>query len=103
MVNALPGRVMNYPEDARNVIAAEDILDKVLEIALNRSLDFIASLVLSLKPTVVRKEMLELALKRGCMEFLRKVWVGNHNLQEGVHVKKRATKSVIWEFLNRSA
>ena len=54
MVNALPGRVMNYPEDARNVIAAEDILDKVLEIALNRSLDSIAALVLSLKPTVVR-------------------------------------------------
>ena len=89
MVNALPGRVMNYPEDARNVIAAEDILDKVLEIALNRGLDSNASLVLSLKPTVVRKEMIEIALKRGRMEFLRKVWVGNHNLQEGVPAKKR--------------
>ena len=47
--------------------------------------------------------MLELALKRGCMEFLRRVWGGNHNLQEGVPAKKREKKSIIWEFLNRQA
>jgi hypothetical protein len=75
---------MNYPEDARNLLNAEDVLQRVMLVALDRSLDSIASLILYINPSIIRKDMIAVALRRGCTEFLRKVWTGNQKLKKGV-------------------
>lgn len=72
-----------------------------LSAALRRGQDTLATMLLEIDPRLVQNEFVSLAIKTSCMEFLRRVWSGDHELAEGSELKKRKRKSVIWDTLDQ--
>lgn len=72
-----------------------------LSAALKRGQDNLAVMLLRMDPRLVQSEFVTLAIKNSCMEFLRMVWTGDHELNEGLEVKKRKRRSLIWDQLEQ--
>jgi len=90
----------NEAEEAKKQLRNPAFIEKALTEALERGHDVLASVMLGMNPDVITAEMIETALKKTDLEFLKKVWTGNFALKHGVPVKKRAKKSRIWKQLD---
>ena len=89
--------------DPPRLIESDELIAKALKFALEQGLDDIASVMISIKPSAISAELIKLALERHDLDFLRKVYTGNHSIKEGTVVKKRNRRSVLWQELDKKS
>ena len=92
----LSGATIQDAADARRLASDPILVRKALYGALRRGYDNLASTLLGLSAGVLTKDMIPMALETCCVEFLRKVWIGDSQLREGVE-KRRRRQSALWQ------
>ena len=83
------------PVDVRRLACDMILVRKAMYGALRRGYDNLASTLLGLSPGALTKDMVPLALDTSCVEFLRKLWIGDSQLREGVD-RRRKGQSPLW-------
>ena len=101
LIRSVGGRQLERPAEATTLLNAHDILQSALNVATARGLDKIACLLISINPIIITIESVFSALKHRCIEFLRRVWIGDHKLKAGSIPLRRHSKSILWETLNQ--
>lgn len=90
------GAVIQDAADARRLASDPILVRKALYGALRRGYDNLASTLLGLSVGALTKDMVPMALETCCVEFLRKVWMGDTQLREGSD-KRRKRQSPLWQ------
>jgi hypothetical protein len=70
------------PNELAIFLRDNEIIHRVLNIALIRKYDNLASLLLTINPTAISKPMILKALDNSCLEFLKKVWTGHFEVKK---------------------
>lgn len=89
------------PNELAIFLRDNEIIHRVLNIALIRKYDNLASLLLAINPTAISKPMILKALDNSCLEFLKKVWTGHFEVKNVEDIRSRKKKSVLWEALGQ--
>ena len=95
------GYDLSQPASFEQILSDRLVQTSALSAALRRGQDSLATMLLGIDPRLVQSDFISLAIKNSCMEFLRMVWSGDHQLAEGSELKKRKRKSVMWDQLEQ--
>ncbi|CAG9316768.1 unnamed protein product [Blepharisma stoltei] len=95
----------NFTIDSKDNISSflkdNEVIDTVITIALQRKLDHIACIMLTMNPNCINKNMIYIALETSCIGFIKIVWTGNYTVKEVAAIKTRLKNSVIWQKLDQ--
>jgi len=84
-------------DDIQELIKNKYLVEEALDIALSVGDDDLASVILSLNPWAINPSMVRKALEQDNLEFLKRVWMGEHQLT--ADHQKRNNKGVLWKEL----
>lgn len=97
------GYEVDTVENARKLVYNEVLMIEACKNALQVGYDEIACKIICMNPQVISSDMIDLAIKTGCIDFLKRLWTGETKVELIEAVNKRKNKSEMWDKLASEA